>query len=289
MDNKYIKFRFTDAKLFPKNSRTNDVVAKVTTSSKGKLLFKHSKRSKEKVTSFREPITVHQISNMLHTLVGERPVPSFRKTFYKADEGIFDIANKSYIHIKSPKQKKEVLGEEVMTFITEFTKLAKAPYNSNVNRTSIQWFKVKKFLGQEFEGFVIDVNHIVGYDVLCEPFENLFNLQSKYPITAMDTLITKLEAIKKTPISNFLTNDDEPRDALSNSLGEKVVSGIDTAYFLDGEILVPYEKWFTDRMVKNTTNILDGGFVELVGVFYEDELDDIGNYKLVSDISDEKY
>ena len=82
MNNKYIKLSFRDAKLFPKNIKTKDFTSDLSVASKNRLVLSRSKRCEGVNNNFKEPITVHQISNMLHTLIGERPVPSFRKVFY---------------------------------------------------------------------------------------------------------------------------------------------------------------------------------------------------------------
>ena len=58
---------------------------------------------------------------------------------------------------------------------------------------------------------------------------------------------------------------------------------------LNGEILIPYNQAFVDKLVKNTTNILDGGMVKIEGIFYEDELNDISEFIQVSNISDDKH
>jgi len=222
--------------------------------------------------------------------VGERPIPSFRHTFYGADEEIFNIANQSYIKINSPKQKKNIGGEEVETFLYETTKLGKSPSNSWTKPSSIQWFKIKKYFDDDFDEFIKIINQELGYDVLSEPFENLLNSHLKHG-SKLDGTINFLKENKKTPIINFFKKKDVDRSEITKNskLGECVVSGIDVAYFLDGEILIPYEKNFVDRLVKNTTNILDGGFVEIVGLFYEDEINGIEDFMSVSDIPDEKY
>lgn len=288
MDNKYIKLRFSNAKLFPKNNETKDIVANVAIS-KGNLIFKHSRRSDEAVNSFREPITVHQISNMLHTLVGERPVPSFRTTFYKADTGIFNIANRSYLKITSPKQIRKLGGEDVLTFLSEMVATGKSVWNSNSKPPTVQWFKVKKYLSDELFGELIElINEQVGYDVLSKPFENLWGIYDKYG-DKLNHIITLIKDNKKTPIANFLMGVSEPRGGISTALFEKVVRGVDTVHFLDGEILIPYDDKFVNRLVKNSTNILDGGLVEIVGVFYDDEIDGVDEFVSVSEISDEKY
>jgi hypothetical protein len=79
MSNKFIKFSIKNAKLFPKNEKTKDFVRVGV--NKDKLIFTGESRTNIKNSSFKETITVHQISNVLHVLIGEKPVPSFRKTF----------------------------------------------------------------------------------------------------------------------------------------------------------------------------------------------------------------
>ena len=78
-------------------------------------------------------------------------------------------------------------------------------------------------------------------------------------------------------------------NTISCELGETITSGIDKIHNLSGEILIPYNQAFVDKLVKNTTNILDGGMVKIEGIFYEDELNDISEFIQVSNISDDKH
>ena len=107
----------------------------------------------------------------------------------------------------------------------------------------------------------------------------------------LNEVIEFLDKNKKKPIVNFLTKKNPDRSEITKSklLGETVTSGVDYVFFLDGEILVPYNENFINRIVKNSTNILDGGYVKLDGIYYEDELCDLENFKLVSDISIKKH
>lgn len=289
MIDKYIKLRFENAKLFPKNKKTNDYISNVSITKKGKLIFTHSKRSDEKITSFKEPITVHQISNMLHTLIGERPVPSFRETFYKRNEDIFNIALNSFIKIDSPKVKKNVNGEEVQTFITEFTKVNKSVWNSWAKPKKLHWFKIKKYMDNYYQEFIEKMSEVLGYNVEEKPFENLFNIAIDN--SEFDDVIKWLNQIKKTPIINLLTKEDADRSEITKSgrLAETITSGIDDVYLLHGEILIPHQEDFVKKIIKTSTNILDGGYCEIVGVYYADELDNTDDFTLVSEISDEKY
>jgi hypothetical protein len=291
MSNKYIKLKFENAKLYPKNKKTNDYVANLDINKDGKLFFKHTKRRNETLTSFKEPITVHQVSNMLHTLVGERPVPSFRLVCYKRNEDIFNIAKNSFINITSPKIKEtNKNGEEVETFIKEFTKQNKSAFDSYANPNVVHWFKVKKMMDETYDEFINLINEAVGYDVTLRPFEELLNCYEKYG-SKLDTTLEYLKRKKKKPIFNFLTNEKFSRSEITKNgrIIEVVNSGIDYAYFLYGEILIPYDENFVSKLIKDNTNILDGGYVEIVGTFYDYEIEDAEQYTPMSEISDEKY
>jgi|TARA_R110000782_G_scaffold270273_2_gene370189 hypothetical protein len=290
MSNRYIKLSFENAKLFPKNVKTKDFVARIDVNAKDKLYFKRCSRALIEKGSFKEPITVHQISNVLHAFVGERPVPSFRKTFYKPDEFLFNLANKSFLKIDSPKITKIIKGDVFESYIPEFTKVNKSASDSWTKAPTIQWFKVKKFMGEYYDEFIILINTSLGYDVTKEPFETLKNLYIKEGVK-LDEVIKFLLEKQKTPIVNFLQKESPDRSEITKNklLGETITSGIDTCFFLNGEILVPYEQSFVDKLTKNSTNILDGGMVKIVGIFYEDEITDTENFTLVSEISDEKY
>lgn len=290
MDTKYLKLSFKNAKFFVKNNKTKDIVVNISLNKKDKLVLTHSKRAESENSSFKEPITVHQIANVLLTLIGERPVPSFRDTFYSKDENIVEMANNSYLNIKTPKTIKKSKDETYEVFIDELVKLDKAAWNSWAKHNVIHWFKIKKLLDDNFDTFIELINKGLGYDVLTKPFEDLINAYSVHG-SKLDETISFLTKIKRTPIVNFLTKVEPDRSEITKNglLGETVNSGIDYASFLDGEILVPYNETYVNAIVKNTTNILDGGYVKIEGIFYEDELGDTSDFRLVSDISDEKY
>lgn len=289
MINRYIKLRFTNAKLFPKNKKTKDYIVNLSITNKGKFILTDSKRCDEEITSFKEPITVHQVSNMLHTLIGDRPVPSFREVFYKPNEYVFNIALNSFIKIDSPKIKRNVNGENVETFIPEFTKVNKSKWNSWAKPNKLHWFKIEKYMGEHYQEFVSKMSEILGYSVIENPFENLFLIASNN--NKFDGVLNWLNEIKKTPLISFLTKENFDRSEITRNgnLGETITSGIDFAYFLSGEILVPYDETFINKIIKTSTNILDGGHCEIMGIYYVDELEDTEKFTPLSEISDEKY
>ena len=290
MSNKYLKLSFQNAKLFPKNIKTKDFIGCLDVNKKDDLYFKRQKRSESESANFVEAITVHQISNMLHTLVGERPIPSFRVTFYQRNEDIFNLASNSLLKIDTPKTTKKVKDDVYEVYVDEFTKVNKSANDSWTKAQKIQWFKIKKKMDVHFNEFITIINKTLGYDVLSEPFENLLNAYAKYG-NKLDVVIEFLLKNKKTPIANFLTKENPDRSEITknNLLGETIISGIDVVQVLDGEILVPYSESFVEKIIKNSTNILDGGYVKIIGVVYEDEIYDSHEFTLVSNISDKKH
>jgi hypothetical protein len=227
---------------------------------------------------------------MLHTLIGERPAPSFRKTFYDKNELIFNLANKSYLKINSPKVNKTRKNEIFESYIDEFTKVNKSASDSWTKAPSIQWFKIKRYMGEYYDEFIQIINGSLGYDVTEKPFELLLNIY-RIEGTKLDGVVKYLLEKNKTPIVNFLTKEAPDRSEITKNglLGETIISGVDYINIFNGEILVPYEQWFVDKLSKNSTNILDGGYVKIEGIFYEDELNDTENFVLMSEISEEKY
>lgn len=289
MINKYIRIVFNNAKLFPKNENTKDIVTNLEVLKNGKLKHSYHKRAFETLTSFKEPITVHQVSNMLHTLVGERPVPSFRETFYKPDEYIFNLALNSFLRIDTPKVKQYLNGVEVETFILENTKINKASWNSWSKPNKLNWFIIEKYMDEYYQEFIEKMSSILRYNVKEKRFEDFFSIA--IGDNDFDDLLNWLVTINKTPIINFLTKEKFDRSEITKNkrITHTVTSGVDLVHFLDGEILVPYDEFFVQKIIKPATNILDGGLCKIVGIYYADELENTNNFTLVSEISDEKY
>lgn len=260
MDTKYIVIKFDNARLFKNHRKTKDFTSELSFNRKGNASLQRKKRSNK---NFIEPITVHQISNMLHTLVGERPVPSFREVFYKRNEDIFNLANSSLLKIDSPNRK----TKETEDFISEKTHINKSANNSWAKPRKTHWYNIMRFMGDGFYEFIEIINSEIGYNVLEKDFHSLKlydPAKSKLPKT-----IEFLKKNKKTPIIHFLTSEkggDVWKITMSNSIGLVVSRGIDDVYVLSGEILVPYEREFANKLIKNSTNILDGGIAKIVDI-----------------------
>lgn len=275
---KIIKITFKNAKLFPFDKNGKDFVSDMGI---------RNKRIEQLM--FKEPITVHQISNMLHKMMGERPVPSFRTVCYDRQEDIFQMAQNSFLKINTIKKYNK--KKDRFEFPKEIIRVKKSVHDGWNPVPAIFWAKIKKQMGDKFNEFIMRFSDLMGYNVLTKPFIDYKSCGVDDP--KFNVLYNWLEEIKFKSIGNYLTKDGTNSSDLTKGgvLMETVVSGIAYINNLSGVIYVPVTEEQLERFIYNTATILDGGLAEIVGVYYEEELvndDDFDEAIIVSEISDEK-
>lgn len=114
---------------------------------------------------FTEPITVYQVANLIAVLMGERPSPSLRKTYFKRYEPALDIAKNSYIRVDEYKYLDQKFGVE--RYISESMQLKKSAKNSWGTLNYFSWEKIRKFLGQDeglLEFFVSELSNYLNIE-----------------------------------------------------------------------------------------------------------------------------
>lgn len=280
MSNKYLKLRFEDASLF-KRSRdryNKDKVAPKITGQK-----------------FKEPITVYHISNMIHVLFSERPVPTVRDVRdlpYEVNQYYFKKAQDSLIHIDNVVFKNSK-GEE--HFQREIMNSKKMKFTSWVKDVTFNWFRLKAYLGEEY------------YDT----FRNLcFEEMGIDDTVSMREVVSKIDLDKQPKIKAFLeelqglgkkmlyrclmltpTSFNQlispGADEVFNLYGVNVINGVETKTNLSGYIYVPVSEPDIEKLEngKGTATLLDGGLVTIEGI--EDVFNIDANVKLVSELSTE--
>ena len=127
---KYLVLRFENAGMFTTNRNTKDYVFK---SRKNGI----HKRVDVQNFNFQEPITIYQISNLIHVLFGERPVPTFRDVFYKPVDYYFNKAGESFIKIDN--YKKYNKNKDIHEYTNEIVQTKKALWNSYSKIVDINW------------------------------------------------------------------------------------------------------------------------------------------------------
>lgn len=264
---------------------------------------------------YKEPITVYQISNVLHVLFGERPSASLRQTNIKPIQEIFNIANNSYLKIDNyfveNNGNKQFFNESLLT--------RKAVYNSyEKSKAPLYWKRIETYLGQSlFDNFVDVIKNVLNVDDHTKyTFIDTLKLIKKYHLQnpKIIKLLDDLKKNKKTPLYNTIIGDTvgvnkktgEPsqliwknEEYVSNTDFNKHPSillttnfGISSIIRLYGKIIVPIpdDKWVTKlKNAPGVATILDGGIVTINDfkseIYYSDA--DLFGFVKVSDISTE--
>lgn len=287
--NKYLILNFKDAKLFRKDRVSENKKCKDISFTPYNSTFK----KRNNIEPFIEPITVHQISNMLHVLFNERPVPSNRKVFYKRNETYFNIAQKSYLKINTPTFYNKSLNKNV--YQGEFIQTKKAVWDSVVQKPPYNWELVKQYFWRysEFEEFINYANDFFGYNVLSKPYYYMRNLAKNKTLNELEDFFKKIKSIGKYGgLCDNLNpkNKDNNFFVKQNVSARTTVNGVDKYASLRGQIIVPV----SDEMInildthsKGFATLLDGGFVWIDSIKNGATVS-IDEFTKVSDISDER-
>jgi hypothetical protein len=245
---------------------------------------------------YKNPITVHQISNVLHVLFGERPAPSLRESYLKPNEEIKDIALNSYLKINpygfTSKSGKFIPHSEKIT-------KRKAVWNSyDTGNTLLYWERIRKFLSDELYLEFIEKLKLIfkvddpTKDNLTDVIEKLHYEYLDNPILndLLDLLLEKNKRPLYYTIKDGIFNNVDFNK--NNKIFQTTNFGVGDIVRLNGRILVPIsdEKWI-DKLKSHTgfATILDGGMVSIVGLKndYEISESDMEGFTKVSEISDE--
>jgi len=243
---------------------------------------------------FKEPITIHQISNLIHVLFNERPVPSHRECFYPKVDYFYEKAKNSFLKYT------DCVGNDGLikthnsfkkedNFIFEKTKVSKAVYNSWNPSPQINWDIVKLYLGSQenidwFFGEIID---LLGVNPLSYNVETVrISLLTKN----LDNLFNGLTKIERKGLIRYIRDNQGQHIINNDRISLTVNSGIDNVIILNGEILVPINDGDIEKLKlsKGCATILDGGYVWIDSVKSAHEITSDG-YEKVGDISTEKY
>lgn len=250
--NKYLILEFKNAGLFP----LRDSRGRLT---KDKNLDINGRRERE--FEFIEPITVHQISNMLHVLFGERPKPIHRLTVYPKNDYLFDKALESYLRIDSCKDNN---GK----YVTQTTQTKKALDNSWSPEGVLYWERLKKFLGEHYSKFVSVLSEVFGNNIEDTKFSYLIPMIKSSTDTRITDLFNVLNNSGLKGLYDFIFMGIASALNPSKTTRITVVTGLDRVTKLDGKILVPISDEDIEKIRNNKgcANILDGGFVMIKGV-----------------------
>lgn len=293
---KYLILNFKDAKLFRKDRVSDNKKCKdISYTSYNSTITK-----RKDIEPFVEPITVHQISNMLHVLFNERPVPSNRKVFYNRNDVYFNAAKNSYIRIDTPKFYNKLLEKDV--YHMEFIQTNKALHNAWSMMVTLNWRMVQDYIdnSEKFNTFVTDLNLCLGFDAKTKPFTNIIcyiqnvetnrRLEFYNKISNLGECGALIYVFGRYKNGGFEQPKPSTMTSTPNRLARTTVNGVDKFASLHGQILVPV----TDEMIdilntnsKGSATLLDGGIIWIDSI-KNDTTISVDEFTKVSDISDER-
>ena len=130
---KYLKLEFRNAGFFETDKYTKDFV------------YDLNGRRKRTPSGQKVSISVNQVSNMLHVLLGERPSATYRDTLIDPIQSIRDIADKSMIKITTPRYFNDKKG--VYYYGKEMIKTNKSVWNSwRIKPGTAYWKRIERLL-----------------------------------------------------------------------------------------------------------------------------------------------
>lgn len=276
--NKYLILNFRNAKLFKTHPGTKD-----------KKFDTISLEGQDRVEgeNYKNPLTVYQISNVIHALFGERPVSSMRRTLYQRVEKYFEKALNSYILIDSPKKINKKTGQE--SYITEKVTLKKAVWNSWNPSVQGNWEIIRRYTEEHFDWFVDYLNQKLQTNVMDMSFVDVQKILNQMDNEEL------FEQLKNKELSGLIYYiKDEKKLSIITSATTKyaitIANGIDDAIILSGKIIIPVSDEDVQQLRehgKGCVTILDGGLVWIDSLKFDTELN-VDDYQKVSEISTEK-
>lgn len=282
---KYLVLNFRNATLF----ENNEGKKKLEKTEEGINKFVNYSNNR-----FKEPITIYQISNVIHVLFGERPVPTFRKVPYSIISKYYKKASDSYLRIDNPLIKYNNGDND---YISEIMHTNKHQWNSTSKSVNINWYKVKKFLtnyatGNDnmFNVFIKDCNLFFNYNVLSKPV----NVLKENFIKSKNHQFILSKLTGKKSLIDYLTNKNNDGSGINTSYSYGLMrtnnNGIEMIKKFYGKIYVPVSDEDIEILSNISTGIctlLDGGLVNIESIKEDYEINDDKLVK-VSNISIDK-
>lgn len=272
---KYLILKFRNAKLFRNDKKCSDFVNDV-----------NGNRKRTNEEQYIEPITVYQVSNVLHALFGERPVPSLRKVLFEKNQYYFEKANKSYIKVDG--HKRFVKSKNKEEYVKEFLQTKKSVYNSYNPNPVINWEIVRQYVGPDnIDWLMKEISTLIQ-----NPLNYTFiEIRNKLSISNTTNLFLGLKSRMLSGLIGYISNSKFASQLTTkNDTALINNNGVDSVIVLSGEMIIPVSDEDIIKLSKSKgcATILDGGFVWIDSIKNENEISEDG-FDKVCDISTKKY
>lgn len=286
---KYLILEFKNAKLIRNHNKTKDRYSV--------FGLQSISRTDMEDLNFIEPITVYQVSNMLHVLMGERPVNTKRACSYSPQQWIYDLAlNNTYLKITTDKillnKKRGIYG-----YPKESVTINKASWDS-WNSGYLNWEIIKEYCGSSFNDFLIELKNIY-VDPMSIPFQDIVKDSSEChkTDTRYNTLFNNIKNMKGIggliPALKGIAHTINTKTMTTNRRGTALTftRAVEKAEFYSGYIVVEVTQEILniiENHYKGTCTILDNGLVNIVDVKDDIPIDFFDGFIKMDKISTDK-
>jgi hypothetical protein len=281
---KFIRLEFRNAKHFSTNDRTTDFSYS--------CIYPDGKIKRKEIEHFViDGINVFHVSNVLHVLFREKPVPSLRPVMYGVVSFLFEKAEQSYL---------KYTNEHVHN---EIVRVKKSSHNSWSPISYMSWVRVKRMCRVTKTGECLydELIRILREDTGVDPLSYSFT-DFKYILrdlisngVKIDESLEYIKTNRMTSLIDSLLYDEKSSSVnqSENKIALTVNSGVDHAKTYNGELYVPVtdeEIEFLRTYSKGACTILDGGIIKITGLFDSecDFIPDLDDYIRVGEINREK-
>lgn len=251
--NKYLILDFKNAGLIRTNRNTKD-----------KIIINDRKDCKtyERLIEdeFDEPITVHQISNLLHVLFGERPVPKNKPVCYNMVDHYFQMALNSFLKINN-------FTDSKGNYVSEKIRLNKSSWNAKAE-TKMNWELTRRLLDEHYQIFIDMVKEVFDHTPKTITFDELCVLIKDSKDKRVIVVFDFLKSNGKKCFYNYIFKGIKSEVSAIDRIRLTILNGIDDKIVFDGSIIVPVNDDDLTKLKnsKGCAKILDSGVVLIRGV-----------------------
>jgi len=278
MPNKALIIKFINAGIFPETHRSSDKMYDLD----GKTKRKDAPKMQIPAGKF----DWRHVSNVLHVLMGERPVPTIRKTLLRPDPSIHAAAKKAWVAIDTPHNERGYEGTEMITArktVKDAWQTARISYflggvPVQIKGGLLYWARLERLLGEALlNDFINIVQSITGERNVTRNISAhraIEILHDNYDLPQTRKFCQNCIKSMRTALVNIIDpKANKESITFHTGVGSKlnihmVNSGPENITKISGTIFVPVDEELLSRLSKGcgTATILDGGLAYIEGV-----------------------
>ena len=278
MPKQALLIKFVNAGVFPDTRKSSD------------KMYDLEGKTKRKDAPFMQipakKFDWRHVSNILHVLMGERPVPTIRKTLLKPDLSIQEAAKKALVTIDTPCDDRGYEGGEMMNArktLKDAWQTSKIAYflggtPALIKGGLIYWTRLERLLGtallNDFINTVQSITHERNVTRNISAHRAIEILHDNYDLPQVQVFCEKCTEAKRTSLVNVI-NPKANKDSITfhTGVGSKlnilmVNSGPEKINKISGTIFIPLNDELLARLSRGcgVATILEGGLAYIKGI-----------------------